>query len=414
MNIVPDTGARSLEVGLFTGGIDKPYAFGLATALLAEGVSLDFIGSDDLESPGLRGHERLTFLNLRESQAKDAAVVAKIQRIARYYLRLIRYAASAKPRLFHVLWNNRFQTFDRTLLTLYYRLLRKKIVLTVHNVNAARRDGHDSWVNRLTLRCQYRLAHHLMVHTVAMKQELVDDFGVRAAAVTVIPLGLNNSVPDTALTSAQARDSLGLGAADRVILFFGRIGPYKGLDLLVAAFEQLAVASRDYRLLIVGEPKDGCEPYWRGIERAIAAIPCREQVIQRIEFVPDSDTERYFKAADVLALPYTDVFQSGVLVLGYTFGLPVVGTDVGSLREDIIEGRTGFLCRPRDPADLATAIETYFTSDLFANLAARRQDIRRHAASRYSWQAVGSTTRSIYAGLLAGASAAGVASRSVE
>ena len=68
-----------------------------------------------------------------------------------YYAKLIRYAATAKPRIFHILWNNKFEFFDRTLLMLYYRLLGKKIVLTVHNVNAGRRDSKDTRLNRLTL-----------------------------------------------------------------------------------------------------------------------------------------------------------------------------------------------------------------------------------------------------------------------
>ena len=68
-------------------------------------------------------------------------------------------------------------------------------------------------------------------------------------------------------------------------------------------------------------------------------------MILKIEYVPDAETEVYFKAADVLALPYTHIFQSGVLSLGYGFGLPVIAADVGSLKEEIIEGKTG-LCVP--------------------------------------------------------------------
>ena len=96
-----------------------------------------------------------------------------------YYARLIRYAATAKPRIFHILWNNKFESFDRTLLMLYYKVLGKKIVLTVHNVNAGRRDSKDTRLNRLTLRIQYRLADHIFVHTEKMKRELIEEFGVR-------------------------------------------------------------------------------------------------------------------------------------------------------------------------------------------------------------------------------------------
>jgi len=388
-----------IEVGLLTGGGDKPYAFGLATALVSKGVSLDFIGSDEIDSPELHRDPRLRFLNLRGSQQSNASLPAKVWRILSYYGRLVRYAAVTNAPIFHILWNNKFQMFDRTLLMLYYRVQGKKIAFTVHNVNAAKRDSHDSSLNRLTLKIQYRLADHLFVHTEAMKKELLVDFGVRESSVTVIPLGVNNSVPDTDLTPRAAKRRLGLQDGDRAILFFGHIGPYKGLDYLVTAFQRLAATHPDYRLLIVGKPKKGSEQYWEDIQRAIEAGPGRDQVIQRIEFVPDEDTELYFKAADVLALPYTEIFQSGVLILGYTFGVPVIAADVGSLKEDIAQGQTGFMCRPRDPVDLAGAIEAYFNHDVFKELESRRQAIRDYGRERFSWEVVTARTLQVYRSL---------------
>jgi len=153
--------------------------------------------------------------------------------------------------------------------------------------------------------------------------------------------------------------------------------------------------------LIAGEPRGGCEPYLADIQRTLASHPSGAQVTQKIGFIPDEDTEIYFKAADVIALPYTQVFQSGVLFLGYSFGLPAVATDVGSFREDLIEGRTGFLCKPEDPKDLARAIEAYFESELFKDLAVRRQDIRDYANALHSWDTVGDMTRRVYDDLLA-------------
>ena len=83
-----------------------------------------------------------------------------------------------------------------------------------------------------------------------------------------------------------------------------------------------------------------------------------DRVIARIEYVPDEETELYFKAADVLVLPYTHVFQSGVLFLGYSFGLPAIAADVGNLKEEIIEGQTRALCsQQRDSSDLPDKID---------------------------------------------------------
>jgi len=385
-----------LEVGLLTGGVDRPYALGLASALLSNGVRVDFVGSDDLESPQLRLDPQFTFLNLRGDQSDEAGVLKKVWRVLLYYARLIRYAWCAKPRVFHILWNNKFDVFDRIALMLYYKLVGRKVVLTAHNVNAGKRDSNDSLINRVSLWVQYRLADHIFVHTEAMKRELCDDFDVGPGAVSVIIFGLNNSVADTELTSGHAKQRLGIRNDDRTILFFGHIGPYKGVDSLVAAFQQLAAGHPKYRLIIVGKSDPGCEDYWREVEQAILSESSCERVIRRIEFVPDAETEVYFKAADVLVLPYTHVSQSGVLITGYRFGLPAIASDVGSFREDIIEGRTGLLCRPGDPADLVRTIEKYFQSDLFKELGTRRREIREYADSRYSWDAVSRVTRMVY------------------
>ena len=169
------------RVALLTGGGDKPYALGMAAALTSAGISLDFIGSDDLSVPEVLNDPRVNFLNLRGNSRADASVFAKVRRVSKYYVQLVSYAATAKPKLFHILWNNKFELFDRTLLMLYYRMLRKKIVLTVHNVNAGKRDLKDSFLNRFSLRIQYNLCHHIFVHTEGMKSELVTEFRIPKA-----------------------------------------------------------------------------------------------------------------------------------------------------------------------------------------------------------------------------------------
>src|SRR5260370_39925302 len=79
-----------IEVALLTGGGDKPYAFGLATQLISKGVTLDLIGSDDLDCPEFRGNPRVNFLNLRGDQRSDASFGKKILRVLAYYFSLLR------------------------------------------------------------------------------------------------------------------------------------------------------------------------------------------------------------------------------------------------------------------------------------------------------------------------------------
>ena len=391
--------AKASRVALLTGGTDKPYALGLASSLISHGVGLDFIGSSEVTGRELQPDPQVRFFSLRGGQRPDAGWARKVWRALLYYVRLIRYASSTEARVLHILWNNKPEILDRTLLLLYYRLLGKRIVFTAHNVNARRRDGGDTSLNRLTLRVQYHLVDHIFVHTAQMKRELQADFDVPDGKITVVPFGLNSQIPTTALTSVEARQRLGLSDCHKVVLFFGNIAPYKGLEYLVEAMALLAETQPECRLIIAGRPKNSTA-YWEQVAGRISDVGLTSRVIRRIEHVPDGDTEIYFKAADVLVLPYTHVYQSGVLFLGYNFGLPVIASDVGSLKEEIIEGRNGFVCKPRDPVDLARRMETYFTSDLYRHLEMCRPEIRNSASKRHCWTQVGEITTGVYTKLV--------------
>jgi glycosyltransferase involved in cell wall biosynthesis len=384
-----------IQVALLTGGGDRPYALGLASSLSESGVILDFIGSDFLDAPFLRQSPRVRFLNLRGDVSPHTGWVKKVSRVAVYYARLVHYVFISQPRIFHILWNNKCEFFDRTLLIVLYRLTRKRVALTVHNVNAAKRDGNDGALNRLTLWVQYRLVDHLFVHTAKMKRELSDDFGVSSRRVTVIPFGINNTVPNTNLSREDARVKLGLDPSFKVLLFFGNIAPYKGLEYLVEALSSVVGKTPECHLVIAGRPK-GPAKYWPTIQERIRTLAIGRWITQHIEYIADDHTEVYFKAADIVVLPYTQVFQSGVLFLGYNFGLPAIATDVGSLAEDVLEGETGYICKPHDPVALADTINAYFCSDLYEHLESRRAVIRRFAQERYSWTTVGAITTQVY------------------
>jgi glycosyltransferase involved in cell wall biosynthesis len=387
-----------LSVGLLTGGSDKPYALGLASALAAQGVAIDFVGSDELDCPQVRAIQGLRFLNLRGDQSEHVGFARKASRILAYYGRLLRFAATSNARVLHILWNNKFEVLDRTALMAYYRLVGKRIVLTAHNVNTAARDGRDTWLNNLSLRVQYRLAHHVFVHTERMKRELVADFGVPEDKASVIPFGINNTIPTSDLTAAEAKRRFGLAPDDRTLLFFGQIAPYKGLEYLVEAVAVLSGGGEDVRLIIGGKIKRGNADYWAKIQETIHARGIGHLVIQRIQFIPDEEVEPYFKAADAVVIPYVNVFQSGVPFLAFSFGVPVIATDVGSLRDDITED-TGLLCRSMDPQHLAQTIARFFRSELHTDRERRRERIRQIATEAHSWATVAERTCAVYAAL---------------
>jgi len=358
-------------------------------------MDIDVIGGDELATAPIMRHPRVHYRNLHRRHNSAAPLWLKVLRVLKVYLRLVAYAAKTDSHLFHLQWPYKFVFLDRTVMNLYYKALGKRLVFTAHNIDGDARDGTSSPVKRFSLRFLYRIVDHIIVHTDKMKDELVERFGMPAEKVSVIPHGIMSAVPETALSRREARKQLGLDSHQQVLLFFGMITPYKGLETLVEAVARLKKNGRQFTLIIAGRIKE-CPDYWERIRRLIEQSDLKDSVITDLRRVPDEMVEVYLKAADVMVLPYRSIFQSGALFLAYRFGLPVIATDVGSFKEDIIGGKTGFVCRPDDPADMAKTIETYFSSDLFADLEKKRQEIMDYANERYSWNRIGEMTRAVY------------------
>lgn len=390
----------AIRVALLTGGQDRSYAVGLSEALLAHGVHVEFIGSDLVDAHELQAHENFRFLNLRGDQSENASLIQKIFRIFIYYCRLIEYGLSARPKIFHILWNNKIEIIDRTLLMLYYRLCGRRIVLTAHNVNAAARDGEDSMVNRLSLRIQYYLCDQIFVHTEKMAEEMTQLFKIGRTRLMVVNLGINETVPKSGLTETVARRLLGLSENARVVLFFGQIAPYKGLDFLVTAMESLSQEDEEFCALIAGKVKEGHEKYWKNIELRLRALVDRHQASLHIQHIPDEEVERYFMAANVLVLPYLRIFQSGLPFLSYNFGLPIIVTEVGGLPDTVTIGETGFVCEPRDSSALERSLRRFFKSVIYRDGIRSRERIMAFAKKRYSWDSAAKASRTVYAKVL--------------
>ena len=113
-----------------------------------------------------------------------------------------------------------------------------------------------------------------------MKNEMISEFSIPEEKISVIPFGINSTVPNTGLSSSEAKRQLGISRGDRTLLFFGNIAPYKGLEYLIAAFDELLKEDRGYRLIIVGKPKRA-ETYWNQIRHSIASSGIGDRIIRR-------------------------------------------------------------------------------------------------------------------------------------
>jgi D-inositol-3-phosphate glycosyltransferase len=387
-----------VRIILITGGAPH-YEAGLIAGLAGHKVDLDVIGGDDLAaSPALR-NPQVCFRNFYGNGGQGIARWKKALRLVAVYFKLIVHVARSDARLIHIQWPYKFVLFDRTLLNLYYKALGKKIVFTAHNIDAAARDGTQSWANRVSLRFHYQIMDHIIVHTELMKSELIRDFGVTGSMISVIPHGIMSAVPESSLDKSAARKQLGIEEESRVILAFGLIAPYKGLEYLVEALGILRRENKRFTLVVAGRIKE-CHDYWKTIRASIEREDLKSDVLTHLRHIPDDEVEIFFKAADVLVMPYRGIFQSGVIFLAYRFGLPVIATDVGSLKEFVVGDKSGFICKPDDAGDLAATIDRFFAGEFFHDQEKSRRQIREHAFARYSWSGIGEQTRQVYERLL--------------
>ncbi|MEW6511328.1 MAG: glycosyltransferase [Bacteroidota bacterium] len=152
----------------------------------------------------------------------------------------------------------------------------------------------------------------------------------------------------------EARQRLGVNAA-HVLLFFGYVRKYKGLNLLLEAMA-LVRGQLDIHLFVVGEFYDDEAPY----RAMITSLGLEHQVTVKSGYVPNDEVRWYFCAADAVVLPYLSATQSGIAQIAYHFDTPVIATDVGGLAEIVRDGETGVVVPPADPNALADGMLRFF------------------------------------------------------
>jgi glycosyltransferase involved in cell wall biosynthesis len=173
-----------------------------------------------------------------------------------------------------------------------------------------------------------------------LKQQVMESLGLPGEKIHVIPHVLCGNEGNGGVFGGPEQDPC--------VLFFGRIWEYKGLDYLIRAEPLIAAQVPDVKFIIAGTGEDFAR-YRRLMEHP-------ERFVVHNEYVSDEMRARLFRQASLVALPYVEASQSGVIPVAYSFGKPVVATSVGGLPALVDDGRTGFLIPPRDEQALATAI----------------------------------------------------------
>jgi glycosyltransferase involved in cell wall biosynthesis len=365
------------------GGI-ADYTGCLARALAARGMPVTVATADDHlygVIPGVRivpvfryvrGHSRLG------RRARELGL-GRVLNGLRFLLALPRLVTLARRRtVVHL------QGWERTslglLATAMFLARGASIVYTAHNTLKR---------HRWTLgdpRVFSRLARHTIVHTAADAQRV-------SGPVSIVPHGHYAAVADRAppTSPAAAREALGLAPERPVVLLFGVLRPDKGLADLLAA----AAGAPHWQVLVAGREDGALHEAHETLKRAEFA----RSVTIREGFHEIDAVAEFFAAADLVALPYRQASQSGVLHLAYGFRRPVVAYAVGGLVEAVIEGETGWLCAQPTPAALAAALDDADSAGR-DEMRRRGEAGRRWATETVDWIGIAAATEAIYASVI--------------
>lgn len=316
------------------------------------------------------------------------------RRRGRRFLKAITYPAGVwrtwrllrhePPGILHVQWSL-IPPLDAALVR---RLQRRgwAVVYTIHDLLPEAARGIRSWWHRSMIVD----ADALIAHTAGLARAITVACP-DAPPIHVVAHGRSLLPEPTKAEQHAARAGLGLGTDSQVLLSFGMIQAYKGLDCLIDALPRVLASWPDVRLVIAGEPLMPLGP----ITRQIARLGVARAVVWRPGFVPEAELSRYFAAADLLVAAHVDqVGVSGVVLTAQACGLPVVASGVGGLPEVVTSEDRGWVVPPRDPEALAEAICRALANP--AEMAERAHRARASVARQHDWGDVAQRTTEVY------------------
>jgi beta-1,4-mannosyltransferase len=266
------------------------------------------------------------------------------------------------------------------------RILGHKIVWTAHNI-LPHRQTHPA----IDLAGRYLitlLADAVIVHCDYARLQIAKKYR-RQKKVYVIAHGNYSGMYDNKSTRLQARRSLDIENQRFVYLFFGKLLDYKRVDYLIDTF--IRMDDENSYLLIAGQcPEDE--------QRRLEKL-CMGSTRIRMDFgfISDDKVQLYFKAADVLVTPFSEVLTSGSVILGLSFGLPIIAPQRGCLPE-LINSRTGILFSEKDPEGLLHAMQSIQTMNL-----EKMGQAAYNCAETLDWTKIAHATFDLYSKLIDGA-----------
>lgn len=252
---------------------------------------------------------------------------------------------------------------------------RQNLVFVCHNIFPHERFPFDKWLTRMAL----KRGKHYIVHAGEEGEALKKI--IRSPDCIVTPHPTYNTFRFENMSKEQARERLGIKKETKILLFFGYVRRYKGLEYLLRAMPLILQKEENIQLWIVGEFGADREEYFRIIEE----LEIGKWVKAVASYTPDREVEKYFAASDLVVLPYISATQSGIVQIAYGFEKPVVVTRVGGLSDVVENNGTGYVVEPENAQELARAVVRFFEEKKEAAFTERI----RNEAYRFSWERMG-------------------------
>ncbi|MFH1941409.1 MAG: glycosyltransferase family 4 protein [bacterium] len=298
-------------------------------------------------------------------------------------IRMLLYLLHSKPDIVH--WH------EIKIPSVEYRFIRflqrmgVRFVLSAHDVLHPENPAVTRSLERL-----YCCFNSIIAHTIHSKRQIVNLFSVSPESVRVIPVGEYSRIAGELKKKGIVRKRFGIPADKKVLLFFGYIREYKGLDLLLRSLSAARLKMPDVFLIIAGESKVD----FRAYEKEIEDLKLSDMIYKNIGYIPMADVSDYFSAADAVVMPYRNIYQSGVLYFTFAHRRPVIATDVGELSQMIEEGKSGFVVPAGDCERMSETIVRAL-SDISA--LERMGEYAYHTVrEKYSWRRIADETVRVY------------------
>lgn len=242
------------------------------------------------------------------------------------------------------------------------------IAITDNVIPHEKRFGDRVFIKYFLSKCDAFMA---MSNDVAMQ---IDQF-IKAPLKAVSPHPIYN-IFGSKIDREQAKEKLALDRSDKVILFFGFIRKYKGLELLLQALAMPQIKALNIKCIVAGEFYEDKASYIDFIE----THSLQENVLLHDYFIPKESVNKYFSAADLVVQPYLSATQSGITQIAYHFDVPMLVTNVGGLAE-IVNNQTNGYVVPTFAASIADAISDFYKGNKYETMSAAVQIHKE----KFSW-----------------------------